>query len=447
MASSTQTPDQLILGKYRLVRALGEGGMGQVHLAADPSTGRQVVAKFMHRHLASDPKVRQAFEREASAMMKFRHRNAVALLATALDHDPPCLILEYVPGIDLDQLAQRHGRFGAERVGRFLAQLCPVLHAAHAQGILHRDLTPVNIMVVDFNQPGETLKVMDFGLAKTGVVDISADRLNGQSDSIGGGTPDYVCPEQIRQGEVDGRGDLYSVGVLLYRLLTGHLPFESATEIDDILVAHLEKAPAPFADWGVQDVPPAVERVVMRCLNKYPAERQAHARELFEEYQQALGTEAVPIDAKAFEAEAARSPAPPKFAPDLLIDHFEAWMPEQIAVMKLRGFVDGVGGKIVDSNSGLIRVLLADPTGAIAASRKKAARRGWLGIFSSVVEADNTTMIELHMEKKQIGTRSLVELSVARQRTRSESRPEADACRQLCEKVCHELRAYLMIGR
>src|SRR6185295_10574451 len=215
------------LGRYEAVRLLGEGGMGRVYLAKQSDLGRQVVVKVMHDHVASDPKFRDRFQRETLLMARFQHPYAVTLYDASLS-DPlgPCIVMEYIKGITLDALLQKHGRMSPGRVSRLLGQLCEVLQAAHAEGIVHRDLKPANLMVVDADTPYEKIKVMDFGLAK--LIDASTRPLHTQkvtNADFAVGTPGYISPEQVRGDEMDHRSDLYSVGVIVFELLTGKLPF------------------------------------------------------------------------------------------------------------------------------------------------------------------------------------------------------------------------------
>src|SRR5207253_2508584 len=139
-----------------------------------------------------------------------------------------------------------------------LGQLCSVLQAAHESGLLHRDLTADNVMIVDAGSPNEKLKVLDFGLARseTSGPYFALGKLSGSGASIGGGTPDYVSPEQVRGDEIDHRSDLYSVGVMLFRMLTGRLPFEHVQGVEAILRAHTDLGPPTFAEVGVTSVCP-----------------------------------------------------------------------------------------------------------------------------------------------------------------------------------------------
>src|SRR5262249_37595679 len=228
---------RIFLGRYETVRVLGEGGMGRVYLAGQLDLGRLVVVKVMHDHIAADSKFRERFERETLLMARFQHPYAVTLYDASLN-DPcgPCIIMEYVRGVPLDTLVIRNGRLTPTRIGRLLGQLCEVLQVAHAMGMIHRDLKPANLMVVDPDTPYEKVKVMDFGLP-TLLGRKSGKTLTDSENEFAVGTPGYICPEQVLGHEPDHRGDLYSVGIILFELLTGKLPFAAKSSMD-VLIAH-----------------------------------------------------------------------------------------------------------------------------------------------------------------------------------------------------------------
>src|SRR5947199_3268773 len=248
---------RIFLGRYEAIRLLGEGGMGRVYLARQLDLGRQVVVKVMHDHLVADPKFNERFQRETLLMARFQHPYAVTLYDASLnDPQGPCIIMEYIKGMTLDALLSRNNRLSPVRVGRLLGQICEVLQAAHTEGIIHRDLKPANLMVVDPDSPYEMIKVMDFGLAKLLGPDSKAGVTNHE---FAVGTPGYMCPEQAKGEEMDHRGDLYSVGVILFELLTGQLPFAGRSTMD-VLLAHATEEPPSFATAGASGmVPPAIE--------------------------------------------------------------------------------------------------------------------------------------------------------------------------------------------
>src|SRR5438552_2903011 len=269
---------RIFLGRYEAIRLLGEGGMGQVYLARQLDLGRQVVVKVMHDHIASDPKFRERFVDETRIMAQFQHPYAVTLYDASLD-DPqgPCIIMEYIRGVTLDSLLLRNGRLGPARVGRLLGQLCEVLQAAHAEGIIHRDLKPSNLMVIDHDTPYEKIKVMDFGLA-TLLDPNTLKKVTDTNNEFAVGTPGYMCPEQVRGEEMGPPGDLYSVGIILYEMLTGKQPFGERASMDMLLAHANEEAPS-FEDAGLGDaVPLSIEAVVKTCIAKDPLKRFASAR-------------------------------------------------------------------------------------------------------------------------------------------------------------------------
>jgi serine/threonine-protein kinase len=360
---------RIFLGRYEITRLLGEGGMGKVYLARQVDLGRQVVVKVMHEQIANDSKFRERFQRETLLMARFQHPYAVTLYDASLD-DPlgPCIIMEYVKGVNLDALLAKNGRFTPARVGRLLGQLCEVLQAAHDQQMIHRDLKPANLMVVDAESPREKIKVMDFGLAKVVDPDL-LQKITDTNVDFAVGTPGYICPEQVRGETVDHRGDLYSVGVLLYELLTGRLPFDRPNSMD-MLLAHATELPPAFAELDISGyVPSAVEAVVMRCLEKDVAKRPQSAHELANAFERALmesetvasnlpstntPTEADRFPDKAFRTNHVAAPDDP----NSLLLSFKAWMPEKVALVKLRGYCHDFKGEILESQPGLVRVAL-----------------------------------------------------------------------------------------
>jgi serine/threonine protein kinase len=279
---------RVFMGRYETIRLIGEGGMGRVYLARQIDLGRQVVVKVMHDHIAADPKFRERFARETLLMARFQHPYAVTLYDASLnDPQGPCIVMEYIRGVTLDQLLRTNGRLSPPRVARLLYMFCEVLQAAHTVGIIHRDLKPANLMIVDPDTPHEIVKVMDFGLAKPLGADV-VQKVTVTNTEFAVGTPGYMCPEQARGEEMDNRGDLYSVGIILYEVLIGRLPFSGGSTMD-VLLAQATEDPPPFSEVAAQHgIPEAVEQVVQVCLAKDPNQRPRNARELAELYEAAL---------------------------------------------------------------------------------------------------------------------------------------------------------------
>ncbi len=285
---------QLYLERYETTCLLGEGGMGRVYLARQLDLGREVVIKVMNERVAANPKFQARFQRETLLMARFQHPYAVTLYDASLN-DPkgPCIVMEYLRGITLDVLLKNNGRLHPARVGRLLDQLCEVLQAAHNEGIIHRDIKPANIMVMDANTPVEKIKVLDFGLAKL-VDDSTSLQVSATSQDFALGTASYISPEQARSLELDHRSDLYNVGIILYELLTGRLPFTGDSAMD-IMLAHVNLPPPAFATISTDSwLTPSLEGVVQNCLAKDPKQRPASAAELAELYRKAVTAQEVP---------------------------------------------------------------------------------------------------------------------------------------------------------
>ncbi len=456
---------RVFMGRYETIRLLGEGGMGRVYLARQLDLGRQVVVKVMHDHIAADPKFRERFTRETLLMARFQHPYAVTLYDASLnDPQGPCIVMEYIRGVTLDHLLQNNGRLSAGRVGRLLYMTCEVLQAAHSAGIVHRDLKPANLMIVDPDTPYELVKVMDFGLAKLRSTD-TLSKLTVTNTEFAIGTPGYMCPEQARGEEMDGRGDLYSIGVILYELLTGRLPFAGRSTMD-VLLAQVTEEPPPFSFSSCDhEVPKAIEQVVLKCLAKDPAQRPRHARELAELYEVALlgnppSSEPARLVAPGV-ARPAAAPAPPPDPPEpapspapaappsptppqskvldplAVVHYLEAWMPEKVAAYKLRGFVYDVGGEVAESVPGRIRVRVGGK-GSVYAS---CSRRGFS--FLGLGRRPNITDMELHLQRSEDGRENQLRITVVFRPPASELATDS-SWRNLCTQIFCDLRAYLM---
>ena len=396
-----------ILGRYEIQRLLGEGGMGRVYLAKQNDLGRQVVVKVMHEHIAADEKFRERFVRETKLMARFHHPYAVTLYDASLSSaEGSCIVMEYVKGGNLETLLEKVKRMAAPRVVRIVTQLCDVLQAAHEEGIIHRDLKPANLMVIDPDTPKERIKVMDFGLAKL-IDNTEARRVTDTSVDFAVGTPAYICPEQVRGEAMDHRGDLYSVGIMTYELLTGRVPFKGNSGMD-VLLAHATEDPPRFSEIGAAGwVPPGIEAALRKCLAKSPDDRQQSAREFAEELNEALrqarpaqesnpklpaqpsrpaptttsladevlsltavsvvepravatqqgrsGSQTVPGDGH-FRSKSKSTAITISAETSAIPFRMEAWMPESIALMKLRGYVQDCGGMVLESIPGKVRM-------------------------------------------------------------------------------------------
>jgi eukaryotic-like serine/threonine-protein kinase len=431
---------RVFLGRYEAVRLLAEGGMGKVYLARQLDLGRQVVIKVMHEHILRDEKFRERFQRETLLMARFQHPYAVTLYDASLtDPNGPCIVMEYVKGVNLEVLLQKNGRLSPGRVGRFTGQICEVLQAAHDEGIIHRDLKPANLMVVDHDSPREKIKVMDFGLAKLVMETPTIKNVTESNFDFAVGTPGYICPEQVRGEAVDHRGDIYSVGVIMYEMLSGRLPFVGPNSMD-LMLAHATEKPPSFAELGLRGlIPETVEQVVASTLAKDPSQRPQTARELHEHFEVAMSIDEMGLpDARHAEQ---HSPALPTIPhdPNTLTFQTEAWMPESIAVMKLRGYAQDMGGEVIESVAGLIRLRVGAPGSGRVKKPGNASSASWFRIG----RRPTPVMLELHLH--QIDPHRSNRLFVqAVFRPQSVSQLKDSVWRERCTELFIELRAYLM---
>lgn len=445
---------QTVLGKYRLLQSLGQGSNAEVFIAESiHNPSEAVVVKRIHNHVVQHPKFRQLFEAEVRSMANYSHPYAVQFLEASID-DPigPCLIMEYVPGITLEALLRRNRILDVDRVGRLLGYFGHALEAAHSAGIIHRDLKPANLMVLKPSTTSESLKVMDFGFA--GFVakpHIQLAELTGHGPIYAIGTPGYVSPEMIRGDRVDGRSDLYSIGVILYELLTGRLPFNIESQ-DKLLEAHVRDMPPRFARFGIKNIPAGIEAVVHLTLAKYPNERPQSARELVEMYGRAAGVDywelTAPVGWEPLPTAVEFTPPSRRglnIAPDpfRIIHEFDAFMPERLAAAKLRGFVEDMGGQVLASEPGLIRLRIGVPQG-FQESKGSSGLFGWFRNMSKPVvpTGQEPVELELHMDKPN-PSQPRLNVLVAFRPLKDYPPPNPSNWRDRCEKLNTMLRQYL----
>ena len=261
-----------VLAGFRLKSVVGEGAMGAVYLAEEISSGRRVALKLLAPELARDERFRKRFLRESQLAGSLDHPHVVRTIASGDENGVLYLAMEYVEGADLRELLQREGRLDPERAVDLIGQVGEALDAAHAVGLVHRDVKPGNIVVAE-DASGEHAYVCDFGLARHVS---SASSLTGERGFVG--TIDYVPPEQIEGGQIDGRTDVYSLGCVLYECLAGSRPFDRDTELS-VLFAHLNEPP-PRLSEARPDLPAAFDTVFATALAKSPDNRYSTCGEL-----------------------------------------------------------------------------------------------------------------------------------------------------------------------
>lgn len=260
------------LGKYRLVEKLGQGGMAQVYKAYQPDLDRYVAIKILHPHLTGDEDFAARFRREARAVAALEHAHIVRIYDFDSDRDLAFLVMEYLEGTSLKarlhDLRRRDEQMALAEVGHIVEAVADALAHAHRQGLVHRDVKPSNVLVASDGRPVLT----DFGIAR--IVDETVITESGGTL----GTPAYMSPEQGKGESGDARSDIYALGVLLYQLCTGRVPFDADTPYA-VILKHIT-APLPSPRSLRPDLPEAVERVILKAMAKNPDDRYQTAGEL-----------------------------------------------------------------------------------------------------------------------------------------------------------------------
>ncbi|SED38147.1 serine/threonine protein kinase [Streptomyces sp. 2231.1] len=258
-------------GRYQLRDLLGEGGMASVHLAYDAVLDRQVAIKTLHSELGREQAFRERFRREAQAVAKLTHTNIVSVFDTGEDDlagmATPYIVMEYVEGRPLgsvlDEDIRQYGAMPADKALKITADVLAALEISHEMGLVHRDIKPGNVMMTK----RAVVKVMDFGIARAMQSGVTSMTQTGMVV----GTPQYLSPEQALGRGVDARSDLYSVGIMLFQLVTGRLPFDADSPLA-IAYAHVQEEPVAPSSIN-RTLPPAVDALIARALKKNPNER------------------------------------------------------------------------------------------------------------------------------------------------------------------------------
>lgn len=270
------------LGPYRIVATLGEDGLTRVYKAFQPGLERVVVIKVLHEYLLRDRRFLARFQHEAHLITHLDHPHILPVYDFGQEGQIAYLVMRYVEGNTLRE-AQR-STLSLDRVGKWLDQVAAALDYAHQQGILHRDLKPSSILL----EGNQHILLSDFGLAQMVSSESSTPML-----SVGSSTPAYMSPEQAEGRPLDGRSDIYALGVILYELITGRVPFRAETPLA-IAIKHLS-APLPLPRLLNPTIPDKVEQVILKALAKSPEDRYSSAEALMEAFHQAIATARMPV--------------------------------------------------------------------------------------------------------------------------------------------------------
>jgi eukaryotic-like serine/threonine-protein kinase len=271
-----------IAGRYELHEVIGRGGMGVVYRAHDTVLDRVVAVKVLPAEYASDLTLVERFTREARAAARLADPNIVAVFDTGIDGDVRYIVMELVLGVSLAQLLHERGALAVPEAVDIAAQVAAALAAAHAAGIVHRDIKPANIMV----QPSGAVKVLDFGIAQA-----RTDEALTRTTAVLGSAP-YMAPEMAAGQPADERSDIYSLGCVLYEMLTGRPPFLAEVPAA-VMHQHISAAPQPVRQLQPR-VPPALDALLARMLAKRPADRPQQAAQLAGALRDSLSDRAAP---------------------------------------------------------------------------------------------------------------------------------------------------------
>src|SRR6187549_1136949 len=295
-------------GGHHILDLISVGGMGRVYRAQQSALGRTVAVKIIHPHLLSDENSALRFMTEARAASQLNHPNSVAVFDFGrTDDGQPYLVMEFLRGKDLARVAYEEGPLPFTRIVEVLRQALAALSEAHDLGIVHRDLKPENIILEPLRRGGDFVKVVDFGLAK---LKADAQTPSVTSPGIVCGTPDYMAPEQGRGDAIDGRSDLYSVGVILFQLLTGRLPYEAESPTQVVMMHLTIPVPDPRQVAPERVIPEPLVAVVFRAMSKDSRDRYQDAAEFSEALRSALTViESAPPQSAAWEQRLSVPPA------------------------------------------------------------------------------------------------------------------------------------------
>ena len=283
----------LVADRYRIVEGLGRGGMGIVYKVEHKQIGKLLAMKLLTGELSRNPEVVRRFKHEALTASRLSSPNTVQVFDFGVSDRLTYLVMELVAGEDLDRILRSHGPMLWSRLGKVVIQVCSSLTEAHTKGIVHRDIKPENIMLVRARDGSDIAKVLDFGLAKLREGE-SLSELTSAGAIVG--TPYFMSPEQVRGDPVDARSDIYSLGALMYRALTGHYPFNGPTPMS-VFTKHLTEMPIPPAERSPDlNIPVGMSRLVMKALLKNLADRFQRVEDLqaaIVDQLRALGTSSV----------------------------------------------------------------------------------------------------------------------------------------------------------
>ncbi len=343
---------RVLADKFKIISLLARGGMGKVYRAEQAPLGRTCAVKVLtppDNGSTTEDEFRKRFFLEASIGAKLTHPNTVTIFDYGVTDDGVYFIaMEYLEGKTLARVLKEEGPFAEERAAHIARQICRSLREAHALGVIHRDLKPANVYLVEHADETDVVKVLDFGLVK----DVESDGEDLTQTGLFMGSPKYMAPEQIRGEHVDARTDVYALGIMLYEMVAGKVPYDKAKQVDTLL-AHVNEKLPPLRDKKPDlQISEQLEMVILRCLAKNPSERFNGMAEVLESLKGTHGgtmTATRTVELEALRASASFTPPPSAYgstgenpaantssiAPGAAPAPSRRWMPIAIAVLAL----------------------------------------------------------------------------------------------------------------
>ena len=280
----------IVAGKYEILEKIGGGGMGEVYRAHQLDVERTVALKMLSPALAAASAFRERFRQEAIIIARLSHPYIVNVIGIEPWQETFCIVMEYLEGEPLSRAMEQCGRMASARAAGIISKAAEALQYAHTKGIIHRDIKPDNIMLME----GDLIKVMDFGIAQ-----MSGSSLHTQT-GMRLGTPKFMSPEQARGKRVDARSDIYSLGLVLFHLVTGRHAFDADSDVE---VALLQEAPPPPPSQLAPDIPTDIERVILKAIQKNPEDRFSSAIDMAYALRKATVSEGAASRQKSFSPE------------------------------------------------------------------------------------------------------------------------------------------------